>query len=361
MASSTIVLGVVADLGPVEREGDLVVGEGHGVDELALGRLLRLRRPWSWPAGPSPWPRPTPALAACVLVHLVDARPRCASRAPGSSPTSPERVSDLLVDLADFLAHVLLVAQPEPATPAIRNTGTITASLDLLHGRQLLGRRARAPGDGSGLRHVAAARLDRNALARGGALRLAGTGSARRRVVSPDGTGCLSSRHDARRRPASGPLKSLTTKAAPAGHLGVAGQNDAAPAAAAVRTRPANCSERGSSSGETTEHRVQIGTSRARERAMTSSAFSVAGGVDAVGDHDDRSPALAVAVARSEAAWPSASWSARRAEGLHLGEAPQRSGMVVREPARPRSSGGRTRPARSGRSGPSAQRAGGRQ
>src|SRR6266540_4855368 len=35
-------LGLIADLGLVHRESHLVVGEGHGVDELALGRLLRL-------------------------------------------------------------------------------------------------------------------------------------------------------------------------------------------------------------------------------------------------------------------------------------------------------------------------------
>src|SRR5262245_30182549 len=80
---------------------------------------------------------------------------------------SPERFSTLALISPTSLPTYFLVAHPEAATPAIRNTGMIR----LIGPPFIVVRRCTegvrdAPGE-SGLRHVAAARLDGNAPAPG--------------------------------------------------------------------------------------------------------------------------------------------------------------------------------------------------
>src|SRR5437667_5011891 len=174
------------------------------------------------------WPMPraslAPAWAVCAAWLTSSIRTSLRLTRSCVFSTSPERFSTLVLISPTSLPTYFLVAQPVAATPTIRNTGMIGLIGPPFVVVKSLG--ACAPGDGSGLRHVAAARLDRNAPACGGDLDPPEPEGPGRRIVSQavlvlqfahDGVGGLLQAGELADHEGGAPR-----------HLGVAGQHAAA-------------------------------------------------------------------------------------------------------------------------------------
>src|SRR6185436_4281207 len=268
-----------------------------------------------------------PALAACVSWFTSSIRTSLRFTRSWVFSTSPERVSTLALTSPTSLPTYFLVAQPEPATPTISNTGMIGLIGPPFIVVSFSGRRAECPGYGSGLRHVAAARLDRNALARGGDLDPPEPVRPGGRIISQTVL-VLELAHDH----VGGllqPAEIADHEGGAAGHLGIASQHRAAHGGggAALASRELL----GARVVQRRDDRDRVDRDVERPRAGDHVLRLLgAGGVDAVGDHHHRPAAFPV---RGEVGGGMAQRVMERggAEGLHLGEAAKDLGVVGRE------------------------------